>query len=66
MFGERLREERIKKGMSQAKLAEIVEVGSPMITQIERGTKQASAPLIAQLATALGCTSDHLIFGNRE
>jgi len=64
MFGERVREERVKKDLTQAQLAEMVRVSSPMITQIERGTKQASAPLIGELAKVLGCTADYLIYGD--
>ena len=52
--------------LTQTVLAKQVGVSTPMITQIERGTKQASAPLIADLATALGCTTDHLIYGEQE
>jgi len=66
MFGERVRELRIKKEMTQGELAEIVSVSSPMITQIERGTKQASAPIVGEIATALGCTTDYLIYGSHR
>jgi len=65
MFGERLREARISKEMTQKQLADIVGVTAPMITQIERGTKQATAPLIADLAIALNCTSDALIYESK-
>jgi transcriptional regulator with XRE-family HTH domain len=63
MFGARLKEKRLEAGITQKQLGEIVGVTDSMITQIERGTKQASAPLIAELATALNCTADQLIFG---
>lgn len=66
MFGERLREARTKKGLSQKELADIVNVTGSMITQIERGTKQATAPLIADLAAALDCTANDLIYGKPD
>lgn len=65
MFGKRLKEKRIAKHLNQTELARIVNVSSSMINQIERGTKQASAPLIAELAIALGCTTDSLIYGDK-
>ena len=60
MFGKKLKEVRIEKGMTQQQLADIVSVSAPMITQIERGTKQAGSALIADLAAALGVTPNEL------
>ena len=63
MFGERLKKLRLDKGMTQAELAKRINVTDSMITQIERGTKQASAALIADLIKVLDCTADFLITG---
>ena len=65
MFGMRLKEMRLKKGLTQQQLADIVGVRDSMITMIERGTRQASAPLAGQLAEALDVTVDWLIYGDK-
>jgi len=66
MFGENLKKARIKKGITQKEFAEMVGVSGPMMTQIERGTKQASPPLIAEICKVLECTSDSLIYGEQN
>jgi transcriptional regulator with XRE-family HTH domain len=66
MFGARLKEARTAKGLTQRQLGDLVGVVDSMITRIERGTRQASAPLIGQLAEALGVTTDWLINGKKS
>ena len=65
MFGERLKEARKSYGITQEELAKRIGVHVSMIAQMERGTKQASPPLIADIATELGCSLDFLIFGKK-
>lgn len=59
-IGERIREKRKQKGMTQAELAKAVQVNQSMITQIERGTKSLSVGLGIELARALDCTLEEL------
>lgn len=54
--GAAIRRIRLEKRMSQTELADKVGVRSPMICQIERGTKSPSFQLSVELAEALGCT----------
>lgn len=53
-IGENLKRVRIEKGMTQKELAKAVNVGQPMVAQIERGTKQLTLMLCEQIAEALG------------
>ena len=48
----RIREER---GLTQQQLADLVVVSKPMICRVERGTKNLTVQLAAQLAEVLGC-----------
>ena len=66
MFGNRLRELMQKQGISQADMAKRINITSSMVNQIIRGTKQATAPLIAEIAKELGCTTDYLIYGQES
>lgn len=53
-YGEKIKQFREQKGISQTQLAEMVKVSQPMITQIERGTKSLSVQLGKEIAHALG------------
>lgn len=51
-----MKEQRLKKGYTQQKLAEIVGVSDSTIGMIERGERAPSLKVAARLATALGGT----------
>ena len=53
-FGERLREIRTKKGVSQEALAEQAGLHRTYVSSIERGERNISIVNIAKLAEALG------------
>lgn len=55
LFGERLRELRRKRGITQAVLAEMTGVPQNHISSIERGTKSPNLLMLIRLAAALGC-----------
>jgi len=65
-FGDRMKIAREKKGLNQVQLAELVNISSPMINQVERGSRNATAPLISRLADVLDCTTDWLIRGKED
>ena len=52
-FGERLREIRMKKGVSQEALAELAGLHRTYVSSIERGERNISIVNIAKLAEAL-------------
>lgn len=59
--GAAIRHIREKRGMTQATLAEKINVTQSMLCQIERGTKTPSLPLSIEIAEALSCTLNELI-----
>lgn len=52
-FGRRLRQLRVRRGMTQAKLAEAVDVSEDLIGMIERGITAPSFETLEALARAL-------------
>lgn len=62
-IGASIRHIREKKGMSQAELAEKVNVSQSMLCQIERGTKSPSLALSIEIVSVLGCTLNEIVEG---
>ena len=54
-IGENLRALRMKRGLTQGELAEMVGVTRAFLCQIERGTKALSLPLAKEISEALKC-----------
>ena len=52
-LGRRIREERIRAGISQARLAEMADSSPQYISHIENARKKASLGLIVRIANAL-------------
>lgn len=50
----RFRQERLKKGLTQKQLAEMVEISEIMIRKIESGERNPSIPLMIRLEQVLG------------
>lgn len=65
-FGLRLRAEREKQGLSRLALAEIAHTEEGYIVQIERGKRSPSLRTFINLLSALGVSSDSLIFEINE
>ncbi len=62
-FGPRLREARTSRGLSVRELARRVGCSASLISQIERGVSVPSVGVLYSLATELGSSLDHLLFG---
>jgi transcriptional regulator with XRE-family HTH domain len=62
--GENIRNARQKAGLTQAYLAELAGVTQAMLCQIERGTKNPSLQLGAEIAKILNCSLDSLLIGS--
>lgn len=60
-FGKRVREERIKRGLSQEQLAELANVHRTYIGMIERGEKNISLLNIERIAEALKTSVSELL-----
>lgn len=61
LFGSRLREVRLSRGMTQAQLAERAEVSEAYVGRLERGRAAPGVDLVARLAVALGTTPGDLL-----
>ena len=59
-FGEKVRKERKRKGLSQEKLAEIADVHRTYIGMIERAEKNITLVNITKIASALNLTIEEL------
>lgn len=63
IFGQRVREERIKQGLSQEELADLAEVHRTYIGMIERAEKNITLKNIEKIATALKIKPGELLSG---
>jgi transcriptional regulator with XRE-family HTH domain len=62
-FGERLREVRLEKKLSQEKLAELAGLHRTYVSSVERGERNISLLNIEKLADALGVSLKDLMPG---
>jgi len=60
-FGERLREVRLQRGMTQVELAEKAAVSVNYVGRLEKGTTTPGIDLVDRLAAALGATVAELL-----
>src|SRR5690242_9407373 len=60
-FGDRLREVRLSRGMTQAELAGQANVSTAYVGRLERGKAAPGIDLVARLAQALGSTAADLL-----
>ena len=65
MIGRRIKVRRRIQRMSQAFLAEQVELSVSYISCIERAKKQVSLEALVRIANSLGATVDSLLIGNQ-
>ncbi len=64
-IGRMIKESRIQKHMSQAVLAELIDMSVAYISYIETAKKQASLEALVRIADVLGVTVDNLLNGNQ-
>jgi len=65
-FGNRIKEERERQNLTRSALAEKANTEQGYIVQIERGSRSPSLKTFTNLLSALGVSSDYLIFGMTE
>ncbi len=63
-IGQRVKNERIKRNMSREKLAEVLELSSVYIGQIERGERKMSLDTLASISGYLDLSLDYLVNGH--
>jgi transcriptional regulator with XRE-family HTH domain len=61
VFGERLRELRAKRGLTQQALADLVGIPNSHVSAMERGVKLPTLLTVLRLAVALECKASALI-----
>lgn len=68
IFGQRLRDLRIARDMTQRQLAEACGSNSPFISNLERGVKVPSLTMVLRLSNALQCRVYELVdvFDDRD
>ena len=60
MYGEKIRENRLRMGLSQQALGEKVGLTSVAVSKWERGQSQPDIPTLSRLADIFGLTLDEL------
>lgn len=64
---ERIKELRLKKGMSQLELAKLVGYeGSAAISKVEKGQRNITQTMIKKYATVLNTTPQYLLYGEES
>lgn len=65
-IGNRIKAERKHLGITQEQLAEMVDVTTHYIYEIERGMKSMSIETLINLSQVLELSLDYIIFGNQR
>ncbi len=65
LFGERLRELRAEKGLTQEETAEALNISLRYYQMLERGEKTGSVDILIALGDVLDCSLDYLLMGKR-
>lgn len=60
-FGQRFKELRIEKGLSQTQIAEILNVSQSAVTKWETGRAEPTASNIEMASSFFNCTADYLL-----
>jgi len=60
-IGQRIREKRIQKGLTQERLSELVGIGPSHMSHIESGRTVPSFEVFISILNALECSSDELL-----
>jgi len=63
-LGERIREERLGLHLTQAQLAEAVDISDTYMGAIERGERSLTLDTLVRLVNRLGVTVDYLLAGS--
>lgn len=66
VIGQRVKEIRLQSKVTQAVLAEWIDMSDTYISHIETAKKRASLKTLVKIADALGVTLNQLLSGNQE
>ena len=62
-IGKRVKKLRTQQNMTQERLAELADISSHYVYELEAGLKTMSCPILASIACALHTSADYLLFG---
>ena len=65
IIGKRIKEVRKAQGISQEKLAELADLSTQYMGQIETAARKASLTSLVKISNALNVSLDELLYGNR-
>jgi transcriptional regulator with XRE-family HTH domain len=65
-FGEKMKELRVRRGLTTRALADALSVGHGSISEIEKGKRLPGADLVQKTATYFGVSADALLDDERE
>lgn len=65
LIGRRVKDARVRQHISQAELAERIDLSVPYISYIENAKKKASLKSLGLISNELGLTMDELLCGNQ-
>lgn len=65
-IGQRIKRERLSRGLTQRQLAEAVQVGVPHISKVEADRESPGDDLLVRLAAVLGVDPDELFLAARR
>lgn len=65
-IGARVRAQREYMGLTREKLCETVNISPQFLSEIERGTKGASAETLYKLCIGLGISADYVLMGRES
>ena len=64
-FGQRIKEERNRMGLTQEELALRLNIGHEHMNKIERGKRGCSIDILLELSDVFGVSTDYLLTGKR-
>ena len=65
-IGQRIRKFRKAQGLSQERLAELVDISTTHMSHIETGNTKLSLPVLVDIAQVLHASTDELLFAVPE
>lgn len=66
LIGKRVKESRMRQHISQAELAELIDMSVSYISNIENAKKRASLEALVRISNVLRTTIDELLSGNQN
>ena len=66
LFGQRIQEARVTRGITQEEFAEEIDVSHSYYQKLERGVRTCSLDILVSIAEHLNVSTDYLLTGKRS